>query len=242
LTDHLPRENDEVVLLRLWDFVDQHANKLAQLDIEWQGNVSPNSETKQYQNMLAESLSTLRKTLGAASTAHASPELHRRTCLHIKEHGQSEDVPTLLAEINHPSTSVSRAALQALAQLGNIKYAANVRPLLTHSQPLVAVDAALALDRWGDPTGTNALERLAVSGDRTTKLAVVQGVKKNLNKKYVPLLIRLLDESGTVRQEALDALPLAVGRDVVPPQELAYYSTQERIGLWKQWNNNGQVF
>ena len=242
LADHAARENDEIVLQRLWDFADQHAAKLAQLDFEWQGDVPKNSETQQYQNMLVMSLAAFRKNLRDGSLAHVSPELHRRACLHLQEYGQAEDVPALLAEINHPSTSVSRAALQALAKLGNIEHAANVRPLLTHLQSLVAVDAALALDRWGDPTGANTLERLAVSGDRTTKLAVVQGVKKNLNRKYVPLLIRLLDESGTIRQEALDALPLAAGHDVVPPQEMAYYSVQERVALWKQWSNAGQVF
>ena len=242
LADHAVRENDEIVLQRLWDFADQHAAKLAQLDVEWQGSIPQNGATQQYQNMLAMSLATFRKTLRDSSLAHVSPELHRRTCVHLQEYGQAEDVPALLAEINHSSTSVSRPALQALTKLGNIEHATNVRPLLTHSQPLVAVDAALALDRWSDPTGANALERLAVSGDRTTKLAVVQGIKKNLNRKYVPMLIRLLDESGTIRQEALDALPLAAGHDVVPPQEMAYYSVQERVALWKQWNNTGQMF
>ena len=52
--------------------------------------------------------------------------------------------------------------------------------------------------------------------------------------RYIPLLVHLLDESGAIRQEALDTLPLAAGRDVVPPQEVAYYTTQERIELWKQ--------
>ena len=242
LANHVARENDEIVLQRLWDFADQHANKLAQLDLEWQGDIPKNSETQQYQQMLVMSLAAFRKNLRDGSLAQMSPELHRRVCLHLQEYGQAEDVPALLVEINHPSTSVSRAALQTLAKLGNIEHAANVRLLLTHSQPLVAVDAALALDRWGDPTGANALERLAVSGDRTTKLAVVQGVKKNLNRKYVPMLIRLLDESGTIRQEALDALPLAAGHDILPPQEMAYYSVQERVALWKQWSNTGQKF
>ena len=241
LAAHAVRENDEIVLQRLWDFADRQAEKLSQLDLEWQGTQASDPTTQRQQDLCARSLAQLRKSLTAGSLAHASPELHRRACLHLRDYGQYDDIPALLAEINHPTTSVSRAALQALAKVGTIDCAANVHPLLMHAQPLVAVDAALALDRWGDPAGQHALERLAVSGDRTTKMAIVQGVKKNQDRKYVPLLVRLLDESGTIRQEALDALPLAAGRDVIPPQETAYYSTQERIALWKQWNANGQV-
>ncbi len=242
LAAHSLRENDEIVLQRLWDFADRQSGKLSQLDVEWQGTRTQDRAALQRQQRLAQSLAQFRKSLTAGSLAHASPELHRRACSHIREYGQADDIPALLAEINHPASSVSRAALQGLAKIGTVECAVKVRPLLTHSQPLVAVDAALTLDRWGDPAGTNALERLAASGDRTTKLAVVQGIKKNLDRKYVPLLVRLLDDSGAIRQEALDALPLAAGRDVVPPQEMAYYSTQERVALWKQWDDSGQLY
>ncbi|MCL2118438.1 MAG: HEAT repeat domain-containing protein [Planctomycetaceae bacterium] len=234
LAAHAVREHDEIVLQRLWDFTDRQAEKLAQLDIDRHGTQTADQVTLRQQELLALTLGQLRKSLTAGSLAHASPELHRRACLHIGEYGQFDDIPALLAEINHPTTSVSRAALQALAKIGTKECAANVRPLLTHAQPLVVVDAALALDRWGDPEGQNALERLAVSGDRTTKMAIAQGVKKTPDRKYIPLLVRLLDESGAIRQEALDALPLAAGHDIVPPQEMAYYSPQERIALWKQ--------
>ena len=232
LAAHAVREQDEIVLLRLWDFADRQAERLSQCDVERRGTDEAGDMLKQ-RELLVRSQTQLRKSLTTGSLAHASPELHRRMCMHICEHGEPDDVPMLLAEIRHPVPSVSRAALQALAKLGTLECAPQVRPLLTHTQPLVVVDAALALDRWGDPAGTNAIERLAVSGDRTTKLAVVQGIKKNLDRKYVPLLVRLLNESGAIRQEALDALPLAAGHDVVPPQELAYYSTQERVDLWK---------
>ena len=270
LAAHAVREQDEIVLLRLWDFADRQAERLSQFDVEGRGTGGANDHAtsainpeKWQRELLTRSQTQLRKSLTSGSLAHVSPELHRRACMHIFEHGQPEDVPMLLAEIRHPVPSVSRAALQALARLGSIEYAGQVRPLLTHTQPLVVVDAALALDRWGDPAGQNALERLVVSGDRTTKLAVVQGIKRvtrgegrgarnerqetwSMNDspltprpspltRFVPLLVRLLDESGAIRQEALDALPLAAGHDVVSPQELAYYSTQERVDLWKQW-------
>ena len=235
LAAHAIREQDEIVLLRLWDFADRQAEKLSQLETERQVGHEPSDMAKQQKELMTRSRTQLRKSLTTGSLAHTSPELHHRACVHIYEYGLPDDVPMLLAEIRHPATSVSRAALQALARLGTIECARQVRPLLAHAQPLVVVDAALALDRWGDPAGQNAIERLAVSGDRTTKLAVVQGIKKNLDRKYIPLLIRLLDESGAIRQEALDALPLAAGHDVVPPQEMAFYSPQERIELWKQW-------
>ena len=251
LAAHASRENDDIVLQRLWDFIDRQAEKLT--------NASE-QVAQQQQEMFSRELAQLCQSLTFTSLGHASPELHRRACVHLREYGQPDAIPALLAEINHPTTSVSRAALQALAQVGTMECAPQVRPLLTHTQPLVVVDAALALDHWGDPAGQNALERLAASGDRTTKLAVVQGIKRhfrlqvsgfrlqemtlNINPearspksevRFVPLLVRLLDESGAIRQEALDALPLAAGHDVVPPQELAYYSTQERVDLWKQW-------
>ena len=235
LAAHVVREHDEIVLQRLWDFADRQTEKLSRFDMEWHGTQTSDQAAQRQQELLALSLVQLRKSLTSGSFTHASPELHRRACLHLREHGQFDDIPALLAEINHPTTSVSRAALQALAVVGTIECAANVRSLLNHAQPLVIVDAALALDRWGDPAGQHALERLSVSGDRTTKMAVVQGIKKNHDRKYVPMLVRLLDEAGAIRQEALDALPLAAGQDVVPPQEMAYYSTQERIELWKQW-------
>jgi HEAT repeat protein len=240
LTNDVMREKDEIVLLRLWDFVDRQAEKLAKTDAEWQGMSSDiPTQTQQLQQMPSQQSKTFRpleKALTTNSLACASPELHRRACLHVKDYGQADDIAALLNEICHPATAVSRAALQALTAIGGADCAANVKPLLTHQQPLVVMDAAFALDQWNDPSGLNTLERLAVSGDKTTKLAIAQGIRKRRRQKFVPLLIQLLDETGTIRQEALDALPILVGKDVVPPQELAYYSVQERVELWKKWN------
>ncbi|MCL2624672.1 MAG: HEAT repeat domain-containing protein, partial [Planctomycetaceae bacterium] len=268
LAAHAVREQDEIVLLRFWDFLDRQAERLLQCDIE-RRETDEASDILKWRELLVRSQTQLRKSLTTGSLAHVSPELHRRACVHIRDYGHPDDMPMLLAEIRHPVPSVSRAALQALARLGTIECAGHVRPLLSHAQPLVVVDAALALDRWGDPAGTNALERLVVSGDRTTKLAVVQGIKRgvrdegrgtrdemremrNVNfspltphhsplSRHVPLLVRLLDETGAIRQEALDALPLVAGYDVVPPQETAYYSPQERIELWKNYGPDDRL-
>jgi HEAT repeat protein len=248
LTGNLARENDEIVLLRLWDFADQQAEKLAKADNEWQGtdSVSHQAQTQQSQQtqplQQSKTFRPFEKALTTDSLAHTSPELHRRACLHMKDYGQADDMAALLNEIHHPATAVSRAALQAAAAIGGEECAAKVKPLLTHQQPLVVMDAAFALDQWNDSAGLDTLERLAVSGDKTTKLAIAQGIRKRRGRKFVPLLIQFLDETGTIRQEALDTLPSIVGSDVVSPQELAYYSIQERAELWKKWNADGSVF
>jgi len=236
-------------LLRLWDFADRQAEKLAKSDAEWENAKRVSTTARSQEQTSREQFSReqisfrpMEKVLATISFAHTSPELHRRACLHIKDYGQQDDVAALLTEIHNPTTAVTRAALQALAKIGDANCAANVKPLLTHQQPLVVMDAAFALDQWNEPAGLDTLERLAASGDKTTKLAIAQGIRKTQRKKFVPILIRLLDESGTIRQESLDALPLIVGRDIVPPQELAYYTVQERVELWKKWNGEGGMF
>ncbi|MCL2347104.1 MAG: HEAT repeat domain-containing protein [Planctomycetaceae bacterium] len=253
------RETDEIVLLRIWNFVDLQSsklfknapspaaqpNRLQRIPSSAVGDFpksdSPDGEKSFREQLAVETLQSLEKTLVSRSLALDSPELHRLACNHLRDYGRPGDVPQLLNEIHHPTPSVVRAALQALARIGDQSCIPPVRPLLTHPQPLVVVDAALALHAWGDSMGTNMLERLAWSGDRTTKLAVAQGMKRGRDRRFVPILIHLLDESGSIRQEALDALPMIVGKDVLPPDELASISEEERINLWKQFALAGQL-
>jgi len=214
---HTTYETDEIVQIRLWELVkmqttNEHADKRPMF---WR----------------------FAHTLAAHSLAQDSPELHRRACEYLKDHGTPDDVGLLVDELANPIPSVIRPALQAISRIGNREHAGLVRPLLNNPQILVVVDAATALHCWGEQIGTDTLERLAISGDRTTKLVIVQNIRRINDPSLISILIKMLDEPGTTRQKALDTLPRLAGTNVASPQELASLTPEERVNRWKAFRS-----
>jgi HEAT repeat protein len=210
----LLQENDDIVQIRLWELVNRQMGMKA---------VEKNDVFREFAHQLAEH-----------SFAQSSPELHRRACEYLKKNGTSADVGYLITELQSSTPSVIRAALQAIRVLGNADQTELVRPYLTHPQTLIVIDAAMTLHHWGVSIGTDTLQRLTHSGDRMTRLAIVQSIRDTNDPTLSFLLIQMLDEPGSIRSEALDTLPGLTGKNIAAPQELVGMPVEERVLRWKK--------
>ena len=99
----------------------------------------------------------------------------------------------------------------------------------------MALEAASALARLGDPTGRPALERLTYSEDPKSSRN-----RRRDRRWAIPrwpcVLVRMLDDHCVgVARAALVNLPEVVGRDVAEASDGALLGTTEQIRRWKQW-------
>jgi hypothetical protein len=104
------------------------------------------------------------------------------------------------------------------------------------------VEAAVALTRLGDPSGPDALERLAYSSDDAVRLQVAAAMGELARAEFLPALIRFLDDRQSIRRAALESLPRVAGRDVAEEASGGARGANghvldfaQRIDLWKQW-------
>jgi len=166
---------------------------------------------------------------------HSSPEVRRRACQHLAAHADPRHAKVLLPALNDPSVPVAQAAVRALGAAGRLDDMRPLEQLLATGHESLRTDAAIALARLGNRTGTAALERLAYSGNWEIRRQVATAMGELADPAFTPTLIRLLDDRQSVCRAALDSLPKVVGHDVDHGPNRAPSNTTEKIELWKRW-------
>jgi HEAT repeat protein len=175
------------------------------------------------------------------------PEIRRLSCEILKRFGTEDDLPLLAAALHDTSKAVVRGALQAVdtllpkAQSSSVKtdVTETLKKMLYQSDAMLQMDIAATLHRAGSREGTEAIRRLAVSKDNRTKCYAAKTIAGLRDETFLPILLGYLDESnGSVRSEALQALPVLTGRDVANDagsHTAEVSQTQRQISLWKTW-------
>ncbi|GHT45527.1 hypothetical protein FACS189454_05180 [Planctomycetales bacterium] len=174
------------------------------------------------------------------------PEIRRLSCEMLKRVGESDDLPVLEQALRDPSRAVARGALQAIDSLcknnadNNTNSAvATLRNMLVSADPSLQTDIAATLHRLGIPEGTETIRRLAQSKDNRLKCYVARTIAGLRDETFLPILLTYLDDgNGSVRSEALRALPVLTGKDVAGDagsHTAEVSQTQRQISLWKTW-------
>jgi HEAT repeat protein len=190
-----------------------------------------------------------------------SPEIRRLSCEMYRQFGSEDNLNDLEELLHDSSRTVVRGALQAIdsilqeddeQQAGkpegiSPKIADTLQKMLSQSDPMLQTDVAATLHRIGKKEGTEALRRLSAANDNRIKSYVAKTVSGLNDPAFVPLLIRYLDDpNGSVRNEALKALPLLAGEDIgntrdgdaSPRISPEMSPTQQQIARWKFWSEN----
>jgi HEAT repeat protein len=107
--------------------------------------------------------------------------------------------------------------------------------LLTSHDPQIRLAVAEALVILGAQSGPQTLDLLAHDNDIDTRLQTAQLMGRHPDRRYIPPLIGLLDDTLGVRTAALASLPEVVGRDVADRPDDPPTSTLERVERWKKW-------
>lgn len=173
--------------------------------------------------------------LAYVAIGHQAPEVRRRACEYLAAHPGPGHVPVLLPALEDPSEVVIQAAARALGFTGRVDDLGPLRRLLLATNESIRLEAAVALTRLHDPSGSAALERLAYAHDPVIRREVAATMGEMPDPAFAPTLIRLLDDQQAVRRAALQALPKVVGRDVAAPQGQTADDLSQRIELWKRW-------
>jgi HEAT repeat protein len=237
----------------------------AAAELAKQCSVEPpqNSDTKRLLDIIMRQsdpaiLTTLLSTLKEADPVLVSPaarnmlqaeqpEIRRLSCEILKRFGTEDDLPLLGTALRDPSKAVVRGALQAVDSLlpktqsasAKADITAALKKMLYQADPMLQTDIAATLHRSGSAEGTEALRRLAVSKDSRTKCYVAKTLAGLQDETFLPVLLGYLDDgNGSVRNEALQALPVLTGRDAANDagsHSAEVSQTQRQIALWKNW-------
>lgn len=173
--------------------------------------------------------------LAYVAIGHQSPEVRRRACEYLAAQPGPGHVPVLLPALEDPSEVVIQAAARALGFTGRVDDLGPLRRLLLATNDSIRLEAAIALTRLNDPSGSAALERLAYAPDPVIRREVAVAMGEMPDPAFTPTLIRLLDDQQAVRRAALQALPKVVGHDVAVPEGQTADDLSQRIELWKRW-------
>lgn len=185
-----------------------------------------------------------------------SPDLKRRACETLREFGNVRDLESLLETMQDSSRAVVRSALEAIVEIlldldeasfqRERQLVLNVfHSTLLRNDPYLQADVAVALHALGETEGEETLGRLSFSSDSRVRLYVAQAVVSLEDSVFVPLLIRFLDDNGSIRQIALAGLPKLAGRDIGLSDSDESFSretstTQKKIARWKRWSETGE--
>ena len=112
--------------------------------------------------------------------------------------------------------------------------------MILQGDAYLQTDAAATLHLLGDPTGREALNRLSFSPNSGVKLYVSKTLASLEDPVFTPILIRFLDEGGSVCQSALSGLPKLVGENIglIETKETRSNDlspTRKKVIRWKTW-------
>lgn len=166
---------------------------------------------------------------------HVSPEVRRLACENLASCPDRAHAAVLLPALNDTSPSVVRAAVVALGRGRHCDDMAPLRRLLLASDGMLRLETAIALSRLGDPTGKDALERLAYHDDAQVRAGAAAWMGETGDAAFLATLIRMLDDKPAVRRAALQGLPRVAGYDAARNDQRSL-TTVERVRCWKEWH------
>jgi HEAT repeat protein len=129
--------------------------------------------------------------------------------------------------------AVVRAAAAALGACEHVPDVQPLKRLLHASDKELRVEAAVALTRVGSSSGPAALERLSYDSEEAVRHHVVTAIGQLGDAHHAPILIRLLDDTPSVRRAVLEVLPKIADN---PPPGSAGRSPESMAQLWKDWH------
>ncbi len=192
------------------------------------------------QTALAEDRRPPAVALAQAGLTHPAPEVRRRACAYFAAHPDAGQETLLLASLADEDASVVRAAVEALGSGNTLENPLPVVRLLASREKNLRLAAATALARQGYDSGYDALERLTHEDDPALRRQAAEAMARAPQRRFVPTLIRLLDDQLGVKRAALDALRASVGRDLGQGDEPQPPPMSEQIARWKSWYARGQ--
>ncbi len=191
---------------------------------------------------------------------HPSADLRRQACFLLGESGDVGDLTRLAEALHDENRAVVRAALEAMLILlpdissrdrsrGRDEIRKGLDPLLFDMDPYLQADMAGVQFLLGIGAGEDSLRRLARNKEAKVRQHAAKRIGDTGSPVFTAALIELLDDSnGSVRSEALDALPRIVGRDVTEDIVDSYRPgdarlTKVRVDRWKKWfeRNSGEA-
>lgn len=159
------------------------------------------------------------------------------------EHGEwlplllnDENLAVQLAAIDAAGRCRNRRVLDGV-QHPNSEESSGLRPLLTSSQELVRIAAAIAMSRHGDPQGLDELTRLSWHADGRVRRKVVLAMGESGQARFIEHLIRLgwTDRDVTVRRAVLESLDRLVPPETRPAELAKIRTTDQRMTAWQNW-------
>ncbi|GHT45171.1 hypothetical protein FACS189454_04230 [Planctomycetales bacterium] len=114
-----------------------------------------------------------------------------------------------------------------------------LRNMLGSADPLLQIDIAATLHWLGIPEGMETIRWLAQSKNNRLKCYVARTIAGLQDETFLPILLAYPDDgNSSVRLEALRALLVLTGKDVVGDagsHTAEVSQTQRQISLWKTW-------
>ena len=175
-------------------------------------------------------------SMQTAGLTHASAEVRRRACDYFAQ--QSEIAPTeaLLAALEDEDSAVVYSALKAIGAQGDAENAIPIVRLTASKDKMLRVAAAVTLVHLGFSEGADALERLALDADARIRRVAAESIGETGDQRFIPILIRLLDDQLGIRRAALASLTMIVGEDIGRGNDPVAPDTDEQIHRWRKWH------
>ncbi len=124
----------------------------------------------------------------------------------LAKHGYRKALPTIRKLLASSNTQVSKAAFEALRDLGGMSDKSSLYQLLDSEHLDIALSAADTLRRLDDHTGMARVLEIVKKGGKTRSEAVRVLAEFRSPKVVVPLLVALEDRDSAVRSQAFSGL------------------------------------
>lgn len=175
-----------------------------------------------------------------AALNHPTVEVQRRACLYLGKHGDARHGIVLSAALSDDNPQVVRAAATALGELERID---NTLPLVrlqaSRDRELVLIVSS-SLARQGEECGGDGLERAALDVDANLRRRAIETMAELKQARFVPVLVRALDDQLGIKQTALNGLVATTGQDIGRGSDETAPPMAEQIHRWKQWHAKQQ--
>jgi HEAT repeat protein len=175
--------------------------------------------------------------LQVAGLSHPDAEVRRRACEYFVRHPHPRQEAMLLPSLDDENSTVATAALAALAEVEQLENPLPLVRLLASREKEVRLATATTLARLGYASGFDALERLSYDHEPGVRREAAAAMGRAKQRRFVPVLIRLLDDQLGVRRAALAALTEIAGKDI--GQTGGARSVPEQVARWKSWYARG---
>jgi HEAT repeat protein len=177
------------------------------------------------------------------------PDVRILGCEYVGRHGQMEHSTWLLPILYDSNKAVQLAAVNAAGKCRNpvvldglrpgVDQAGSrgLRPLLTETRGPMQLAVVAAMNRLGDPQAMQELVRLALDGNSTSRLEIVQTMGETGQTRFIEPLIRLAwtEQNHHLRQAALASLQKLVPTVDQPPRLAQARNVPEAVEIWASW-------